>query len=488
MAERPHVLLITTDHWPASLLGCAGHPTVQTPTLDTLARSGVRYTNAYSECPVCIPARRTLMTGTPPRTHGDRTFQEQLPMPQLPTLAQVFRDAGYQAYAVGKLHCYPQRNRIGFDDVILDEEGRQMYGVVDDYEQFLGHAGHSGAHFGHGMSNNEYIMRPWHLPEACHPTNWATAEMARLIKRRDPTRPGFWFLSFRHPHPPLTPLQYYLDLYQQLGVAPAYIGEWAEDDASLPWVLRQGAGRDAQISSTQADLGRQAFYALCTHIDHQLRIIIGTLREEGLLNNTVICFTSDHGDMLGNHRQWAKRLFYEDSANVPVILLGTADDARIQPGAVDDRLVGWQDIMPTLLDLAGIDAPSTVEGLSMVGDTRREQIFGEFGEGALATRMIREARYKLIYYAAGNRRQLFDLEADPNELHDLANRAEHADVLQRLTESLLGELYGNDEDWLHDGELVGVSEPERTSGANRGLSGQRGLHWPPAPASFMGQM
>src|SRR5688572_284187 len=129
MPDQPNVLLICTDHWPAARLGVAGHPVIQTPTLDELARSGIRFTRAYSECPVCIPARRTLMTGVSPRTHGDRVFKETLPMPALPTLAQTFRQAGYQAYAVGKLHVYPQRNRIGFDEVILDEEGRVQYGT-----------------------------------------------------------------------------------------------------------------------------------------------------------------------------------------------------------------------------------------------------------------------------------------------------------------------------------------------------------------------
>lgn len=159
MTTQPNILLISTDHWPAALLGAAGHPVIQTPTLDELARSGVRFTNAYAECPVCIPARRTLMTGTPPRTHGDRVFDETLLMPNLPTLAQTLRDAGYQAYAVGKLHVYPQRSRIGFDDVILDEEGRQQYGVIDDYELFLGDHGHPGAHFGHGIEQQR-IQRP----------------------------------------------------------------------------------------------------------------------------------------------------------------------------------------------------------------------------------------------------------------------------------------------------------------------------------------
>lgn len=494
MGSRPNVLLITADHWPASLLGCAGHSTIQTPTLDELARSGVRFTNAYSECPVCIPARRTLMTGTPPRTHGDRTFVEQGPMPQLPTLAQTFRDAGYQAYAVGKLHVFPQRNRIGFDDVILDEEGRQMYGVVDDYEQFLGDQGHVGAHFGHGMGNNEYVMRPWHLPEACHPTNWAVTQMARTIKRRDPSRPSFWFLSFRHPHPPLTPLAYYLHLYEALGVEGPVVGQWAQERDALPHMLRLGAARDGLISPTQAQLAKMAFYALCTHIDHQLRMVIGALREEGLLNDTIICFTSDHGDMLGNHRQWAKRLFYEESANVPMILLGTQGDGRVGTNRIDDRLVGWQDVMPTLLDLAGIEVPATVEGCSMVGENTRPYLYGEFGEGLLATRMIRCQQYKLIYYAAGNRMQLFDLSQDPKEQHDLLHddgRQAVDEILLRLRGYLLDELYGSDSEWLVDGELRGIDTDhlgeEVYAAPNRGLTGQRGLHWPPAPASFMAQ-
>ena len=107
MSTKPNVLLISTDHWPAALLGAAGHPAIQTPTLDELCRSGVRFSNAYAECPVCIPARRTLMTGTTPRTHGDRVFKDKLTMPEIPTMAQTFREAGYQAYAVGKLHVYP---------------------------------------------------------------------------------------------------------------------------------------------------------------------------------------------------------------------------------------------------------------------------------------------------------------------------------------------------------------------------------------------
>ena len=481
MPSRPHVLLVCTDHWPGTLFGHAGHPVIQTPTLDTLARSGVRYNRAYSECPVCIPARRTLMTGTTTATHGDRVFMVDNPMPSVPTMAQSFRDSGYQAYAVGKLHVYPQRDRIGFDDVILAEEGRPHLGAVDDYETFLGENGFAGEGFTHGMSNNDYAQRPWHLPEAMHVTNWTTRQMARMIRRRDPTRPGFWYLSYCHPHPPLTPLQCYLDLYRDEDPGEPYLGDWAEDPHSLPYALKAVRGRVGEMNDSQIAWARRAFYALCTHIDHQLRVVIGTLREEGLIDNTVVLFTADHGDMLGVHGLWAKRLYYEQSANVPMILVGRAGDNRVGHNRTDNRLVGWQDVMPTLLDLAGIDVPGTVDGISMVGGGKREHLYGECGENAQATRMMHDGRYKLIYYPAGNRSQLFDLEEDPEERRDLSGSERHASTMGRLTERLVERVRDRDGHWLQNGELTGLPDLEYMPPANRGLSGQRGLHWPPPP-------
>ena len=242
------------------------------------------------------------------------------------------------------------------------------------------------------------------------------------------------------------------------------------------------------VESDQITAIRRAFYALCTHIDHQLRVLIGTLREEGELDNTIICFTSDHGDMLGNHGMWAKRLFYEYSANIPMILLGVAGDERVGYNHVDDRLVGWADVMPTLLDLAGIDIPETVEGMSMVGEQKRDWFYGEVGEDNHATRMIHDGRYKLIYYPVGNCRQLFDLQNDPNELIDRSDSPEHAAILTRLTDLLLSQLYGGDEAWAENGQLVGLPDRDFSPGPNRGLSSQRGSHWPQPPRTNMPQI
>lgn len=477
---RPNVLLITADHWPGSLLGIAGSA-IRTPTLDQLARNGVRFPRAYSECPVCIPARRTLMTGMTPRSHGDRVFAERLRMPDVPTLAGTFRDAGYQAYGVGKLHVYPPRDRIGFDDVQLVEEGRLQFGAIDDYELALGDRGYVGQQFLHGMSSNEYSYRPWHLPEELHITNWTTNQAARMIKRRDPTRPGFWYVSYIRPHPPLEPLQAYLDLYRDIEPDSPHVGEWAAGDQTVPAVVEENRYRWGHLRPSEAVAARRAFYALCTQIDHQLRIIIGTLRQEGLLDNTIILFTSDHGDLLGDHGCWAKRSFYEKSAQVPMILMGVAGDERVGHRRLDDRLVGLQDVMPTLLDLAGIPVPDSVDGISMVGDVRRETLYGEINEGQTALRMVHDGRFKLIYHAAGNHRQLFDLADDPHELRDLAPDPAHAADLERLTAVLIDNLYGGDEEWVRDGTLVGLPREAVIPRPNRGLSGQRGTHWPPPP-------
>ena len=472
---QPNVLLMCVDHWPGRLLGSAGHPCIMTPTLDQLAANGVRFANAYSAAPSCIPARRALMTGTTARTHGDRVFNETGAMPDLPTLAQTFRDAGYQAYAVGKLHVYPQRDRIGFDDVILNEEGRHHLGMrADDYELALAAAGYAGQELTHAMCNNDYMTRPWHLPERLHPTNWTAYEMCRTIQRRDPGRPAFWYMSFNAPHPPITPPAEYMQMYDGVDIPEPATGEWAEEGEQVPYTLRARRGRFSHISAAENRRARQAFYAQCTYIDHQIRLVLGTLREEGLLDNTIVVFTCDHGDMLGDHGLYAKTLFYEESANIPMILTPTADYAHFGHHQVDERLVELRDIMPTLLEMAGIPIPGSVEGMSLVSGGARDHLYGEHYEGDIATRMIRAGRHKLIYYPVGNWVQLFDVENDPSDCRDLANSPEHATVREELTALLIEHLYGDDLEWVADGKLVGLPDKDYQPTPERGLLGQRG--------------
>ena len=478
--DRPNVLLISADHWGGLLARPAGHPVVMTPTITQLARQGTWFSNAYSPAPTCIPARRSLMTGLSPRTHGDRVFKEYEPMPDVPTLAQCFRDAGYQAFAVGKLHVYPQRDRIGFDEAIVNEEGRHHLGARgDDWEQYIADQGYAGQEYAAGHSNNEYNVRSWHLPDHLHPTNWAAREMCRAIHRRDPRKPGFWYLSFVDPHPPMWPLQSYLDLYRDVEIDMPVVGEWAQDREALPWAFQRFDGGAAMDGAPlhEIELARRAFYALITHIDHQIRVVLGTLREEGLIDNTIIAFTADHGDMLGDHGRWAKSVMYEMSTKVPLLIVPTAGDQRLAGGTVDMRLAELRDVMPTLLDLAGIDIPETVEGMSLARDAEREYVYGEHWEGDGATRMVRDSRFKLIYYAAGNLSQLFDLVEDPREMRDLSDSPAHVDVRKRLTGLLVDSLYGEDLGWVEDGQLVGLPIKEPPHTAKRALGNQRGYRF-----------
>lgn len=458
--KKKNVLLITVDQWCGSDMGCAGHRELLTPTLDELAGYGVRFTNAYSSTPVCIPARRELMTGTTARTHGDRRFNERLEMPDLPTMAQTFRDNGYQAYAVGKLHVYPQRNRIGFDDVKLIEEGRHIDGLrQDDYERFLAREGYAGLEFAHGMNNNNYLARPFHLPEYLHSTTWTTREMCETIKRRDTTRPSFWYASFIAPHPPLVPPKDYWDMYDEEFEDP-FVGDWcSQDEKDLPYPYLYYSRFYRITSKKQLKIARQAYYATCTHIDHQIRLLIGTLREEGVLDDTIILFTADHGEMLGRHNMWGKHLLYENSIKIPFILVPTMD-VNFTCGTTDDRFVELRDVMPTLLTMAGVPVPETVEGTDLMAGQSRECLYGELWEDDRATRMIRKGDWKLIYYPVGNRFQLFHIGDDPHELFDIAEKPENKEVLIQLKNELVSRLYGGDLEWIQNNDLVGLPPKE----------------------------
>jgi len=227
---------------------------------------------------------------------------------------------------------------------------------------------------------------------------------------------------------------------------------------------------------------------MCTHIDHQLRVVIGTLRQEGLLGETIICFTSDHGDMLGNHGYWAKHWMYEDSANVPMLLKGTADqatDGTVGSGRHDDRLVGLADVMPTLLELAGLDVPDHCKGQSMISDKKRDLGYSWFGSvdenSHMVNRMVRDPQYKFIYYPFGNTIQLFDMLADPHELNNLAGDGKHDDIVEGLKQKFIESLQEEERQaWLTDGELTGWPAQPLPEGTHDGwASGQRGIQWPP---------
>lgn len=479
---QPNVLLICLDQISGLQTRPGGNPIVMTPTLSQLASLGVYYDNFYSTCPSCIAARRSLMTGLNSRSHGDRDFDETNPMPNHKTIPMYFKEQGYQTFAVGKLHVYPQRDRIGFDEVIVNEEGRHHLGdIKDDWELFLHEQGFSGQEYSSGMCNADYVARNWNLPEYCHPTNWTAREMCKAIYRRNPNKPSFWYLSFNGPHPPVWPLQDYMELYQNVDLDPVILGEWAKDHKTIPEQFKVYIDTSAGIynmSEDEIQYARKAYFASITHIDHQIRTVLGTLRESGLLQNTVIALVSDHGEMLGHHDRWAKTLMYDMSAKIPAILVPTEGDMRIRPGMRDSRLADLSDLLPSLLDIANIDIPTDIDGISLLKPQKRKFLYGEHWQEERATRMLRDDRYKLIYYPYGHQFQLFDMYQDPMETLDLSQSSKHLRIFKKLKDMLKSQLYGTDLKWFDPcGNWIGLPLSSISYINRRDFGGQRGLRF-----------
>jgi arylsulfatase A-like enzyme len=182
--------------------------------------------------------------------------------------------------------------------------------------------------------------------------------------------------------------------------------------------------------------------------------------------------------MLFEHGCIGKRLFYEGSCHVPFIISGPP--ALEYRAKVDThQIASLEDVMPTLLDMCGIDIPDTVDGISLISEKKHTYIFGEITEGTKATRMIVDGRYKLIYYPCGNMVQLFDIEQDKLELHDLSGCADLLEIKEKLVKDLIENLHDGDEQWVKDGKLIGFDAPMKNEPVDFGLHNQRGSHWPP---------
>ena len=466
IGERPNIVLICMDQLRADFLGVNGHPVCQTPHMDRLAAKGVNFRHSMSECPVCCPARRILMTGLDP--FGVHMFQNRdlQPFPEGPKLAEVLSAGGYQTHGVGKMHTWPPRDRMGFGDIEINEEGRTAgHDYPDDYVQFVQEAGLGPQLNAHGMGNNQYGYRPSSVPEWATTTGWTADRAMRFLRRRDPSRPFFLYASFDKPHPPLTPPAEYYDLYRDTVFPEPVNGAWTDTKGHGYQDRRKKApaflGWDRTDGSIQQTL--RAYAACVTHIDTRIGQLIGTLRETGVLANTWIMVVADHGDQTLDHGMLAKGRFLSAACCVPYILVPpkTANDALDASvvGRVDrEHAVGLQDVMPTLLDLAGCELPATMTGRSVVPLLRdeevewRDMLFGVVGGKYGA----HDGRYRYQWDGQTGEELLFDQLEDTKDLHDLSDDAAHADTKACLRAGLLDWLTRNDDIHVENGELITV--------------------------------
>jgi arylsulfatase A-like enzyme len=471
-SSRPNILFLMTDQHRGDTLGAAGNSVVRTPSIDRIAAEGVRFRNAYSSTPTCTPARTALLTGLSPWHHGMLGYSnmaEQYPLEK----PRALRDAGYYTATIGKQHFYPMRNGHGYQRMILDEHcpcgngpaalaAAEGKGPVErtDYEAwFYSEAPNLDPH-ATGLWWNDYIGRPFALPERLHPTRWTGETAVNFLSTYERPEPFFLKVSFIRPHSPYDPPARFMNLYEDARLPEAQVGKWAERYAP-----RSSDRTDiwhGRLSPAEVRRSRQAYYGCVSQVDEQIGRILGALEKRGLLEQTLILFTSDHGDMTGDQNLWRKSYAYEPSAHVPMLMRWPEGMVSARRGSVMDQPVELRDVLPTFLEAAGSEPRRLIDGRSLLSLVRnggsgwREYIDLEHDicySPANHWNALTDGRWKYIYHARDGEQQLFDLAHDPHELKDLAGDAAHAGELRKWRGRLIEHFQERGEPFLKAGDL-----------------------------------
>ncbi len=466
-SKRPNILFMMGDQHRGDTIGADGHPCVQTPHLDRIANEGVLFSAAYSSTPSCTPARAGILSGLKPWNHGQLGYgrvADAYPH-EFPTM---LNESGYHTRCIGKNHFHPQRHPHGYGDVFVDESGRAESDVfVSDYRQWFATVAPDRNPDETGIGWNDHRAKAYALPEELHPTRWTGNEAVRFIDEHEGDEPWLLKVSFARPHSPYDPPARLMDMYADADIPPAAIGDWAEQNAM------RGAKHDNSLA--RGDLGpnqpivsRQGYYGSVTFIDEQIGRIVAALEARGDLDNTLIVYTADHGDMLGDHHLWRKTYGYQGSARIPMLvrwpttLAPDAERGRTLPNPVELR-----DLAPTFLHAGGAEYdPEWFDGRSMIEAINGASDWREFIDLEHSRCYWKEnqwtgltdGRWKYLYYAPTGRQELFDMESDPCECRNLADDPAHAADTKLWRQRMVDELAERGEPFVIDGDL-GIREP-----------------------------
>ena len=463
---QPNIVLIMTDEMRGDCMGIAGHPDVKTPYLDSLAAQGIYYPNAYSACPSCVPARACLHTGLSPEHTGRVGYQDRVDWNYGCTMASELAKAGYYTQCVGKMHVHPMRHYLGFHNVELhdgylhayrsaDTPSREYQPLADDYLHWLHEElGADADVLDAGLDCNSWMTRPWPYEEKYHPTNWVTRQSIDFLRRRDPGKPFFLMTSYVRPHAPYDAPQAFFDLYEHKDLRPPVRGDW--DDREL----LEKTGRVFNNITGPSDpeqIRRQmvGYYACISHVDNQIGRLLLALTEQHLMDNTVILFVSDHGEMLSDHCLDRKSVPYQGSIRVPLLISGP-EKLIGRTGVRDESLAELRDIMPTVLELAGAPVPAHLDGKSILRGTDRAYLHGEhtYEPFRKSSQFIVTKQDKFIWFTQTGEEQYFDLIRDPGETHNAVRDPQYADRVALLREKLVRELAGREEGYSDGKQLI----------------------------------
>jgi choline-sulfatase len=434
---RPNILLIMADQLSAPFLSMHGGPAI-TPNIDELAARGTVFSSAYSNSPLCAPARFAMMSGQLNSKIGAYDNASEFAS-SIPTFAHHLRGAGYQTSLVGKMHFVGPDQLHGFEERLTTDIYPADFGWTPNWADPDGrfdrwfHNMDSVVNAGVADVSNQLDYDD----DVGHQAVRKLRDLARTTDERA------WMLtaSFTHPHDPYVARREFWDLYDHDEIPMPTTGPIADsDDDPHSRRLRHVIASDTtEVTDEQIRTARHAYLANISYVDQHVGEMLAVLERHGMAEDTVVIFTSDHGDMLGERGLWYKMNFFEHSCRIPMIM---ALPGQVS-GSVNSTHVSLLDIAPTLLDVAGIDAPSILDGdslLPMIGaepDPERAVVGEYLGEGAIApVFMIRRGDRKFVW-SEPDGAQLFDLATDPHELDNLVGQFDHMDDVADFTVEVL---------------------------------------------------
>lgn len=436
MKKVPNILFIMCDQLRFDALGIHGNPIVRTPNFDRLARRGIDFSNAYSTCPVCIPARMTIRTGCEPARTG--IYENEMPRPMDgqhpdmrrrcgPYLAEALREQGYRTFGVGKFHHLPEgHEEIGYEDQVFAEETMLGLWQGDHYAEWIRRE-HSEFDFIEQLNGERtemyYMPQTSPLPAELTSESYVADRALELMSQPDP-RPWFGFVSFVGPHPPCAPPVPYNRMYNPDIISNPVKGDLETDQMDEQIRFMNYAIWADEINDFGARSVKARYYGEISYIDHCLGRILDAVDRRPDKEETVILFCSDHGDHLGDHHAWQKESYFEQSCHIPLFL---SWPERLPAGEINRDLVCHADLFGLLTAAAGQQEER--DGADLWGQLfenarPRQELFAVYGRPGtpLFKCMVRKGAYKYIYFSNGGKEQLFQLDHDSQELENLAKK------------------------------------------------------------------
>ncbi len=423
-----NLLIIMSDEHQARAMGCAGHPFVQTPNLDALAARGTRFADAYTPSPICVPARASFATGR--YVHQTRMWDNAMPYDgSIAGWGHGLQERSIPVESIGKLHYRSQEDPAGFDIehlpmMVAGGVGMVWASIRAEDERVSGTGRMLGEHIGPG--NSKYIDYDRSITDRT--VDW-------IKERADDPRPWCLYVGLVAPHFPLVAPPEFYELYPTDSLPPVKQHP-ATGYRRHPWVEKQNAFMDSESKFADEDerlRARAAYYGLCSWLDHNVGRIVGALEAAGLLDETTIVYTSDHGDNVGARGLWGKSTLYRESVAVPMVMAGPDI-----PAGVCETAVSLIDLSQTIAD--HFDAPfeaaagtRSLKAIAAEPDDPDRAVFSEYhAAGAVSGAfMLKKGRWKFHHYV-GFPPELFDMQEDPEELDNLAGDPSFADVVARM--------------------------------------------------------